>query len=44
LLIGPLGLSILLGASLDAVVFLLIVPRPNNTVERDEPQAARPSL
>lgn len=44
LLIGPLGLSMLLGASLDAVVFLLIVPRPNTTVERDEPHAARPSL
>ena len=43
-LIGPLVLSILLGAVFDAAVFVLILARPNNTVERDEPQAARPSL
>lgn len=39
LLIGPLRLSILLGALLDAAVFLLILQRPNNTVERDGPYA-----
>jgi hypothetical protein len=43
LLIGPLALSILLGALLDAVVFLLILQRPNNTVERVGPPGPRPS-
>jgi lysylphosphatidylglycerol synthetase-like protein (DUF2156 family) len=43
LLIGPLALSILLGALLDAVVFLLILQRPNYTVERGGPPAPRPS-
>ena len=44
LLIGALAVSILLGLLLNAIVMFFIVPRPNNTVERDEPQAARPSL
>jgi hypothetical protein len=44
LVMGPLELSIALGLLLNAVAFVLILPRPNNTVERDEPQAARPSL
>jgi hypothetical protein len=43
LLIGPLPLSILLGVLLDAVVFLLILQRPNYTVERGGPPPPRPS-
>jgi len=44
LLAGSLALSILFGVLLDAAVYILVLPRPNNTVERDGPQAARPSL
>jgi hypothetical protein len=44
LLAGSLALSILAGVLFDAAVYILALPRPNNTVERDGPQAARPSL
>ena len=43
LLAGSLALSILSGVLLDAAVYILVLPKPNNTVERDGPQAARPS-
>jgi hypothetical protein len=43
LLIGPQALSVLLGVLFDGAVYLLTLQRPNRTVERDEPQAARPS-
>jgi hypothetical protein len=43
LLIGPRAVSVLLGVLFDGVVYLLTLHRPNRTVERDEPRAARPS-
>ena len=43
LTIGGLVAAILLGLLLNAVVMLLIVPRPAHSIERSEPQAARPS-
>jgi hypothetical protein len=42
LIIGPLHLSILLGALLDAAVFLLILQRLNNKIEGDGLPAPRP--
>jgi len=44
LILGSTTTSLLFGVLFDGVIYVLSLPRPNNTVERDGPQAARPSL
>jgi hypothetical protein len=41
---GALELSMAVGMLLNGVTYLVVAARPNTTVERDGPEATRPSL